>query len=132
MVLNGLLLLVLVTASRVSVVVLQRLISGRPTVEAERPVLIYGTGERAAFLLREVLDDPRSLRKPIGFLAEEAEVNGGSLHGLPVFSSAEAANVVRERGVGEILTTRRSEAPGTLGQLAQLGVAVRTARIEFE
>lgn len=132
LVLNGILLLVVVTGSRLSVVMLRRLIAGEALGQGEpKPVLIYGTGERGAFLVREVLGDPALRFRPVGFVAD-GEAEQGQVLGLPVFAHAELAPVVQREGVGDVLMASRSVDRSVSGFLEGLGLRMRTVRIAIE
>ncbi|MGH9754042.1 MAG: hypothetical protein ACREA2_14795, partial [Blastocatellia bacterium] len=68
-ILNGLLLLLYIGASRVAFRLLAMLIVGRrPSAPDAKPVLIYGAGDRGDILIRELLNDPDYRYQPVGFI----------------------------------------------------------------
>lgn len=82
------LLLFLLTAVRASSSfrLVGELASRRGHRIAER-LVIYGAGARGALAVREVLMNPRALYRLLGFIDDDPEKNGGSVHGYRVLGS---------------------------------------------
>jgi FlaA1/EpsC-like NDP-sugar epimerase len=69
--------------SRFSYVVLREL--ARDTMEGKDPVVVYGAGDRGVAAMRALLAAPELHMRPVGFLDDDARVEGKKIHGLPVF-----------------------------------------------
>jgi FlaA1/EpsC-like NDP-sugar epimerase len=68
------------------------------------PVLVYGAGDAGALVVREMLGAPRGSYWPVGYIDDDPDKQGRTLHGRPVLGrGADLARVVREAGVREIL-----------------------------
>src|SRR5262249_47599839 len=68
-ILNGVLLFVFVGASRISFRLIGALIARqRQSGPDARPVLIYGAGDGGEILVRELLNNPVYLYRPVGFI----------------------------------------------------------------
>jgi UDP-GlcNAc:undecaprenyl-phosphate GlcNAc-1-phosphate transferase len=130
--LNGILLLVAVVGSRLSVVLLQRLITGEPaTDDMPKPVLIYGTGEREAFLVAEVMRNPAFRLRPVGFVSD-GSTGKRLMLGLPVFDRGDLAPFVQREGVGDVLMASTMVDGAVTGALEGLGLRMRTMRIAID
>jgi FlaA1/EpsC-like NDP-sugar epimerase len=131
-VLNAVLLLLGVTATRLSFRWMQRLVAGVPIGRAGKPVLIWGVGERAAVLLREMLDDPGLDRRPVGFVTDEVCLAGSRVHGLPVIAAGQLAAVARAHGVAEVVVAKRHVGDDVVERLRDLGLEMRRMRVALE
>jgi UDP-GlcNAc:undecaprenyl-phosphate GlcNAc-1-phosphate transferase len=133
LVLDGVLLLVLVTGSRLAALVLHRLIVGYPSRNREsQAVLIYGEGERGAFVLGEILADPERKRVPVGFVDDIDPGGRKRVLGLPIFSRDELRSVVASHRVAEVLVSKKCPDDETLGSIRGLGLAIRVMRVHFD
>lgn len=129
LVLNGLILLILLTGSRLSTVLLQRLIRGADA-EAPRPILIYGADERGALICREVMTRPELRFRPIGFVA--SEFGEKLVLGLPVFAPHQLGAVVERERVGDVVLAGGPIGQEDAGRLQGLGLRLRTVRIALD
>ena len=78
----GLFSVVLVTSSRAAYVVLRT--SQRRASHQGVPVLLYGAGRHGAAAAQELLENPASGLRPIGFVDDDPAMTGRLLNGLPV------------------------------------------------
>jgi UDP-GlcNAc:undecaprenyl-phosphate GlcNAc-1-phosphate transferase len=132
-ILNGLLLLVLVTASRLSFRLLAALIVGRRKADPNaRPVLIYGAGDGGAMLVSELLNNPDYRYEPVGFIDDDADKTGKKLRGFQIFGSHELPSLIRSHGVSEVLISSGKVPESKLNDLRGLGVALKKMRIQIE
>ncbi len=131
LVLNGLLLLVGVTATRLGTVLLQRMIAGRHEDGQAMPVLIYGTGECGTFLMQEVLRRPELRLRPVGFVADRS-TETEPLLGLPVVPRAQIETLVEKERIGDVLLSTQLDDDEIAGCFTSLGLRLRTVRIAID
>jgi UDP-GlcNAc:undecaprenyl-phosphate GlcNAc-1-phosphate transferase len=81
-VIYGLVSVVLVTSARAAYVVLRN--SQRRASHQGVPVLVYGAGRHGAAAAQELLENPGSGLRPIGFVDDDPGTTGRLLKGLPV------------------------------------------------
>ncbi|MCI0337946.1 MAG: hypothetical protein L0226_10235 [Acidobacteria bacterium] len=132
-ILNGVLLLVFVCASRISFRLLGALIVGkrRATPDA-RPVVIYGAGDGGEMLIRELLNNPSHRYQPVGFIDDDMNKTGKILRGYRIFSSEDLPELINEHGVSEVLISSVKVPESKLDDLRGLGVALKRLRIQIE
>jgi FlaA1/EpsC-like NDP-sugar epimerase len=131
LVLNGLLLLLFVAASRLAFRLLDAILRLPAAASDARPVLIYGAGA-GALLLREILDGPKSAYRPVGFIDDDRGKRGRRVAGVRVFSSEELPAVIHQHGVNEILLPNLGVDDDNVARLEGLGVFVKRMRLRFE
>lgn len=135
-VVDGLILVVLLSGSRMAFRLLHRTLPARAST-SDRRVLIYGAGDAGDLLLRE-LHNNRSLNYiPVGFADDDPLKKGKTIHGLSVLGGHESlGSICEQRSVDEVLisTTRISEhrLAQIRGACADASVTVRRLRIEIE
>lgn len=80
------------------------------------PVLIYGAGRGGELLLRELLNNPRLARKPVGFIDDDPLKSGKKLQGYPVLGNLAdlAVLVPRHQIAGILVSFQQPEASDTL------------------
>ncbi|MFQ5793229.1 MAG: hypothetical protein ACE5JI_22385, partial [Acidobacteriota bacterium] len=134
-VLDWLLLVALIGASRLSFRLFGELFRPRPA-QFQR-VLIYGAGDGGELTVRELLNNPALQRVPVGFIDDDRGKHGMRIHGLPVFGgigSLEA--LIREHVIAEIVVSSLKIQGNGLQQVAEqcqaLGVSVRRASLKLE
>ncbi len=120
--LNGILLLFLVSGSRISL----RFLAGwlrhqaAPDPRAGVPVLIYGAGVRGELLARDLLSRPGY--RPVGFLEDDPMLVGRRLHGIPIYSLSKGMQLREQLSIGQIFVSAdRDPDP----DLTALGIPVR-------
>jgi UDP-GlcNAc:undecaprenyl-phosphate GlcNAc-1-phosphate transferase len=102
-VLDGLILLVLVTGSRVAFRVFRSLLPAGGPREGRR-VLIYGAGDGGELLLRELLNNRGLGCVPVSFADDDPLKKGTVIHGLRVFGgNGTLCSICREQRVQEVV-----------------------------
>ncbi|HWN98994.1 MAG TPA: hypothetical protein VNS63_06945 [Blastocatellia bacterium] len=132
--LNVLLLLVFVSASRLSFRLFAALIVGRPKVDPEAtPVLIYGAGDGGELLIREILSNPDHRYAPVGFIDDDDRKAGKLIHGYRIFGShQQLPHLVRAYGVSEVLISTFKVPDAKLDYLRRLGIGLKKMSIRIE
>jgi UDP-GlcNAc:undecaprenyl-phosphate GlcNAc-1-phosphate transferase len=130
--LNVLLLLVFVAASRLSFRLFRALIVGRANVDPEAtPVLIYGAGDGGELLIREILRNPDHRYAPVGFIDDDDRKAGKLIHGYRIFGSKQLPHLVRTYGVSEVLISTFKVPDAKLDYLRRLGVGLKKMSIRI-
>jgi UDP-GlcNAc:undecaprenyl-phosphate GlcNAc-1-phosphate transferase len=92
-------------------------------------VLLYGAGPGGVGALQYILAHPESKKIPIGFLDDDAALEGKSIHGFPVFGGHwRAQRIIRKHGVNQILLATEAIPPMVLTRLRR---ACRDHRISL-
>jgi UDP-GlcNAc:undecaprenyl-phosphate GlcNAc-1-phosphate transferase len=132
-ILNGVLLLVFVGASRVSFRLIAALIAGLRQLSPDaRPVLIYGAGDRGEILIRELLNNPAYCYQPVGFIDDDARKAGRLLRGYRIFSSDDLPALIISHRVSEILVSSFKVPESRLDGLRNMGVGLKRLKIDLE
>ncbi|PYP86051.1 MAG: hypothetical protein DMF61_14550 [Blastocatellia bacterium AA13] len=132
-VLNGLLLIVFVGASRLSFRFLRAALAGPINAHPDaKRVFIYGAGDDGELLMRAILNNPSHQYVPLGFIDDDRRKTGKLIHGCRIFDSREAPELIRAHGISEVLVSSSSVHEGRLDHLRGLGVSLRTMSIRFE
>jgi len=132
-VLDGLLLLLFVCASRLSFRLLRTLIAGRPSFRPDaKPVLIYGAGDGGELLIREMINNFGHRYAPVGFLDDDARKVGKLIHGYRIFNSSELPRLIRTYGVDEVVVSSMKVSESRLDDLRSLGVGFKRLSIRIE
>ena len=131
--LNGLLMLLLMSGSRLSFRVLREMIGGRANLHPDaRPVLIYGAGDGGELLIREILNNPVHRYAPVGFIDDDERKAGKLIHGYRIFKSVQLPDLIRAHGISEVLISSLKVPESKLDTLRGLGVALRKMSIRIE
>jgi UDP-GlcNAc:undecaprenyl-phosphate GlcNAc-1-phosphate transferase len=136
MVIDALLLLLGVAASRVSFRVLRTwLVRRRPLVG--RRVLIYGAGDGGELLVRELQNNPTLNMVAVAFVDDDPQKTGRMIHGVPVVGSGQdVGRILPGLRVEEILfSTSKVEAERwelVARTCSEQGLACRKLRIALE
>ena len=132
-VLDALLLLVCVSATRLSFRLLRELILGPIPLRPEaKQVLIYGAGDGGELLLRELLNNPDHCYTPIGFIDDDLRKAGKLIHGYRIFNSGQLSKLIQHYGVREILISSTKVPESKLDYLRHLGLQVGHMRLRIE
>jgi UDP-GlcNAc:undecaprenyl-phosphate/decaprenyl-phosphate GlcNAc-1-phosphate transferase len=136
-VLDWVLLVLLIGASRVSFRLLGELLRG-PHPGARR-VLIYGAGDGGELALRELRNNPALEREVVGFIDDDRAKAGTRIHGVPVLGDLEHLEVVladRQDQIEEVVIASGKISNARIRQLQATcnarGVGVARARVRFE
>jgi UDP-GlcNAc:undecaprenyl-phosphate GlcNAc-1-phosphate transferase len=131
--LDLLLLLVFVSASRVSFLLLKAVIVGVAKADPNAtPVLIYGAGDGGELLIREILNNPDHRYAPIGFIDDDDRKAGKLIHGYRIFDSEKLPELIREYGIKEVLISSFKVSETKLDGLRSMGVGFKKMSIRIE
>jgi UDP-GlcNAc:undecaprenyl-phosphate GlcNAc-1-phosphate transferase len=134
-VLDWLLLVLLIGASRVSFRLLGEILRGpRP---GARRILIYGAGDGGELALREVRNNPALEREAVGFIDDDPAKVGIRIHGVPVFGDLERLeDLLAEQRIDEVVVASGKIAAARVRRLQSAcvarGVGVVRAGVRFE
>jgi UDP-GlcNAc:undecaprenyl-phosphate GlcNAc-1-phosphate transferase len=132
-ILNGVLLLLFVGASRISFRLLGAVIVGRGQVSPNaRPVLIYGAGDRGDMLIRELINNPDYRYQLIGFIDDDVKKAGKLLRGYQIFSSDDLPSLINSHGVSEVLISSIKVPESKLDNLRNMGIGLKRLRIHLD
>jgi UDP-GlcNAc:undecaprenyl-phosphate/decaprenyl-phosphate GlcNAc-1-phosphate transferase len=132
-IIDALLLLSMVAASRLSFRLFAAMLVGQRVAQPNaRPVLIYGAGDGGDFLIRELLNHPELLYRPIAFIDDDTRKAGKLIRGYRIFSSQSLPYLVEEHGVSEVLVSTVKVPDSKLDFLRELGLAPKRLRIQLE
>jgi UDP-GlcNAc:undecaprenyl-phosphate/decaprenyl-phosphate GlcNAc-1-phosphate transferase len=132
-VLNALLLFVYLCASRLSFRLIGAMVLGRAARvnSGARPVLIYGADDAGELLIREILNNPDHLYKPIAFIDDDRRKEGKVIHGYQIFASSDLQDLMRRHNVNDVLVSSLvSEV--SLDRLRDLGISLKRMSIHIE
>jgi UDP-GlcNAc:undecaprenyl-phosphate GlcNAc-1-phosphate transferase len=134
--LDGILLLVMLTISRFSFRILRRLLPMRAARGGKR-VLIYGAGDGGELVFRELHNNTGLHILPVGYIDDDPAKVGRLLHGLRVHSARVGlTETCRKLMVEEVVVSTeqiRGERLGmVVGECAAIGVAVSRAYMSFQ
>lgn len=133
LILTGLVLLILVSASRLSFRLLPRLLGVEAyRANGGRPVLIYGAGNGGDLLIREILNNDEYDYVPVGFIEDDASKVGHFIHGFKIFDSREVSQLVRQYDVHEVLVSSTKIPETRLDELRRMGLSPKRMRIWIE
>ncbi len=132
-ILNGVLLLIFVGASRISFRMIATLIAGQrqPAPDA-RPVLIYGAGDRGELLIMELSKNPIYRYRLVGFIDDDTQKTGRLLRGYQIFSSDDLPELISSQGVSEVLVSSLKVPESRLYGLRNMGVVLKRLKIDLE
>ncbi|MEI7920337.1 MAG: hypothetical protein WCJ40_00330 [Planctomycetota bacterium] len=95
--LDGLLLLLLLTGSRFGFRLIRNLFPNNSVHRESKAVMIYGAGDAGEILARELINNPGWRLRPVGFLDDDTQKKGKTLHGLRVIGGFHKLAVIQER-----------------------------------
>jgi UDP-GlcNAc:undecaprenyl-phosphate/decaprenyl-phosphate GlcNAc-1-phosphate transferase len=118
-VIDGLLLLMFVSMSRVAFRLFRTILPVRRAV-ADRRVLIYGAGDAGELLLRELNNNPDLAYIPVAYIDDDARKAGKVLHGLRIYDTAnDLDRLLEQERVDEVLVSSMKVPRPKLQQLIQ-------------
>jgi UDP-GlcNAc:undecaprenyl-phosphate GlcNAc-1-phosphate transferase len=134
LVLDALVLLLMVAASRTSFRIFHELL--RPGTAAvdpnKRPLLIYGAGDEAELLLRDLQGGLIADYTAVALIDAEQHLVGKRLRGYPVYSVDEAQKIAANYGSSDIVIATKNPIEKDLQQLKNFGLSVRRLSIKIE
>jgi len=103
LILDGLLLLMLVTTSRMAFRLFRKVLPVANGLGGSR-VLIYGAGDGGELLLREIQNNRELRYAPVGFVDDDPKKSGKVIHGLRVFGgNGSLSRICTEQRVDEVV-----------------------------
>ena len=134
-VLDGILLLVMLTISRFMFRILRRVLPMNGSAHGKR-VLIYGAGDGGELVFRELHNNARLETLAVGFIDDDPAKIGRVMHGLRVYSRTTGlADLCRRLRITEIVLSteaiRGDRLTMVVGECAALGVTVSRAYMSF-
>ena len=133
-VVDWMLLVIFLAGSRSSFRFFGEILGRRP--QSFRRVLIYGAGDGGELIVRELKNNPALQRLPIGFIDDDRSKHQTRIHGLPVLASGDLEEVLRARGVTELIVSSTKIQGDGLERVTEIcqrfDVAVRRAAFRFE
>jgi UDP-GlcNAc:undecaprenyl-phosphate GlcNAc-1-phosphate transferase len=131
--LNMLLLVVLMSVSRLSFRLLRQLIEGRENFHPDaKPILIYGAGDGGELLIREILNNSDHRYAPVGFIDDDDRKAGKLIHGYRIFESDQLPDLIRTYGITEVLISSLKVPDSRLDLLRNMGVCLKKLSIRIE
>jgi len=135
-VVDAVILLIALVASRLTFRLIRQMLPGAPDAEG-RNVLIYGAGDGGEMILRELRNNTAWNCRPVGFIDDDPLKQGKVIHGLQVYdANGSLPDIVRRKDVAEIVVAIRDLAPEKLGAVRTLcrdsNIALRRAEIRIE
>ena len=116
-VIDWMVLLLMVSGVRVLIRMFEEYL-GTFTEQAGKRLLIVGAGDAGEIALRELKNNPQLGYRPVGFLDDNPQKVGRSIHGLPILGSREMLySIVRDHHVQEILIAIPSVDHNTFRQI---------------
>ena len=71
--------------------------AGHQENQPKKKLLIIGAGDAGEMVLREIQETPWSRYKPVGFIDDDREKQGKTIHGVPVLGTIKRIKKVREK-----------------------------------
>ena len=76
------------------------------TQSLQKRILIFGAGDAGEMIVREMKQNPDHAYEPVGFVDDDAEKRGMTIHGVPILGgSAKLADIIGKCKPDEILVT---------------------------
>ncbi len=133
---DGLVLLILLTGSRMAFRVFREIIPSPMNTNGRR-VLIYGADDGGELVLREINNNPEWNYAAVGFIDDNPHKKDTVIHGLRVFGgNGMLPKICQEYNIDEILLSSRKISPERIGEIkemctfADIGLKRASLRIE--
>ena len=135
-ILDGLILLVLLTGSRLTFRLFRELLPA-PRRSSGHRVLIYGAGDAGELLARELLNNASLQCTPVGFADDDPLKKGKIIHGLRVFGgNGSFLTICGQHTIDEVLISSMKFTPERIDEIARecttLSLPLRRMRIQIE
>jgi len=135
-ILDGLILLVMLTGSRLTFRLFRELLPV-PRISPGHRVLIYGAGDAGELLARELLNNAALQCTPVGFADDDPLKQGKIIHGLRVFGgNGSFQTICGQYAIDEVLISSMKFTPERLAEIARecttLSLPLRRMRIQIE
>jgi UDP-GlcNAc:undecaprenyl-phosphate GlcNAc-1-phosphate transferase len=137
LVMNGILLCLGITGSRVGFRLLRTYLGRLQGNDSGKKVLIYGAGDGGELLVRELQNNYQLGLTPVGFLDDDPQKHGRVIHGVRVFGSIDRLrDLAHGGGVDEIVISTDKIESGRVAALGQVtesqGIRTRRMRISLD
>jgi UDP-GlcNAc:undecaprenyl-phosphate/decaprenyl-phosphate GlcNAc-1-phosphate transferase len=137
LILDGLLLFVGVTTSRISFRLMRSWMARLQTGPVGKRILIYGAGDGGELLLRELMQNRDHGLQAVGFVDDDPQKHGRVIHGVRVLGPLDRlGQLVDQERVDELVVSTARLTVDRNAQLAQLcrdtGLRYRRMRIALE
>jgi UDP-GlcNAc:undecaprenyl-phosphate GlcNAc-1-phosphate transferase len=134
LVMDGVLLCLAITGSRVGFRLLRLYLGRLHGASAGKKVLIYGAGDGGELLVRELQNNFQLGLTPVGFLDDDPQKHGRVIHGLRVLGSVDRLGDLASRvTIDEILISTAKIDTGRLSLLTEpQGIRTRRMRIALD
>lgn len=134
--LDGLILLVMLTGSRLTFRLFRQLLPA-PRPSPGRRVLIYGAGDAGELLARELLNNAALQCTPVGFADDDPLKKGKIIHGIRVLGgNGSFQTICGQHAIDEVLVSSMKFTPQRLEEIARectrLSLPLRRMRIQIE
>jgi UDP-GlcNAc:undecaprenyl-phosphate GlcNAc-1-phosphate transferase len=135
-VLDALILLILLAASRLAFRWLRKLVPTASAIPGRR-ALIYGAGDAGELLARELLNNPAHHYLLVGFVDDDPLKRGRIIHGLKVFGgNGSLRTICGEHAIDDVLISSMKFTSGRLEEIARdcqaVSVSLRRIRVQIE
>jgi UDP-GlcNAc:undecaprenyl-phosphate GlcNAc-1-phosphate transferase len=129
LILDGLLLAIGVTGTRISFRLLRTWVARVQSPELQKRILIYGAGDGGELLLRELMQNRNLGLWPVGFVDDDPQKHGRVIHGVKVLGSLDRlGQLANQEQVDEVVVST-SKLAETKNQL--LADTCRTAGLRY-
>ncbi len=135
-ILDGILLLLAVVASRLGFRLIRQMLPLPSSGEGHK-VLIYGAGDGGEMVLRELNNNPNWNYLPVGFIDDDPLKKDKVIHGLRVYDgNGSLSDLCRQKDIAEILISARDMPPEKLKRVREVcretQVLLKRAQIKIE
>ena len=93
---------------------------------------MYGAGHGGALVVRELLNDPESVYRMLGFIDDDPHKAGRSIHDCPIYRRAELPELITKYQVTEVLISTPQIPAAAIDEIRQLGIKVSRLQIRLE
>jgi UDP-GlcNAc:undecaprenyl-phosphate GlcNAc-1-phosphate transferase len=131
---DGVLLLVAITASRMAFRLFRQMIPGQKPDGGKR-TLIYGAGDAGEMMLRELRNNPMLAYTPVGFMDDDPMKHGKVIHGLRVFAgNGSLSKVCIDQEVDVVLISCRDISVDRITEIAThcRGMSISLERMQLK
>lgn len=133
---DGVLLLIALSASRMAFRVFRTMIPHQSVREGRR-ILIFGAGDGGELVLRELKNNPQWQYKPVGFIDDDPLKKDKLIHGLRVFGgNGSLEKICRKSDVEEILISSHHISSTRLNELREIcldaNIVLKRASLKIE